>query len=197
MHLDVVDIGKHYNHQWLFKNMSFSLKKGESIAITGRNGSGKSTLLQIVYGLVQADEGKVFLNQQSIIDSQNVFAMSSPYLELPNDFSINEIHKLYKDLGKLNIDLDVFLEYSMFSNRQSDLPVKHFSSGMLQRLKTAFCLVSLSPILLLDEPLTNMDKRGEEWYKNCFEIVMSEKIILIASNNSSEYFAINNQIEII
>jgi ABC-type multidrug transport system ATPase subunit len=197
MQLDVVNIGKHYNHQWLFKDISFSLQKGQSMAITGKNGSGKSTLLQIVYGLVQADEGKVLFNQNTLSEMHNIFAISSPYMELPMDFSINEIFGLYADLGKTKMNLQDFLDYSKFSQKQSIKSVKYFSSGMLQRLKTALCLVSENPILLLDEPLSNMDKQGEEWYKNCFEKVMTSKIIIVASNHPVEYEFTQFKIDII
>ncbi|MDP2176535.1 MAG: ATP-binding cassette domain-containing protein [Bacteroidota bacterium] len=197
MQLDVVNIGKHYNNQWLFKDISFSIKDGESIAITGRNGSGKSTLIQIIYGLVQANVGKVLVDQNTVDNNQQVFALSSPYLELPLDFTLSEIYQLYFDLNKLKIELNEFLSFSEFTFKQSNLPVKNFSSGMLQRLKTSLCLASNSPILLLDEPLTNMDSHGEEWYKNCLNSIMSDKIVLIASNNPIEYQNTTSKFEIL
>jgi ABC-type multidrug transport system ATPase subunit len=197
MQLDVVNIGKHYNHQWLFKDINFSLKEGESIAITGRNGSGKSTLIQIVYGLIQASEGQVLFNQQTIEKNQEVFSISSPYLDLPSDFTLYEIHQLHLDFKKIKMDLNAFLDYSEFTKKQSRLQIKNFSSGMLQRLKTALCLLSNSPILLLDEPITNMDIHGENWYKNCLNNKMINKIMLIAGNNPVEYSHTNFKIEII
>jgi ABC-type multidrug transport system ATPase subunit len=119
-------------------------------------------------------------------DASRFFAISAPYLELPQEFSIREIHKLYRDLKKTDHNLEAFLEFSDFSSAQAGRPVKHFSSGMLQRLKTALCIHSNAPVLLLDEPLTNMDKQGEDWYGNCLPILRS-RICIVAGNHPAEY----------
>lgn len=195
--LKVENIGKHYLSQWLFRNISFSLNTGESIAITGHNGSGKSTLLQIVYGLVQQSEGSVFFNEKSIEKPELVFSITTPSLELPLDFSMNDILKLYQSLSKISMDSDVFGLHSMFSNKQMKQPLKNFSSGMLQRFKTALCIYSDSPILLLDEPLSNMDSKGEKWYQNCINEIKNNKIILFAGNQKNEIELASYFIEII
>jgi ABC-type multidrug transport system ATPase subunit len=195
--LKVENIGKHYLSQWLFRNISFSLNTGESIAITGHNGSGKSTLLQIVYGLVQQSEGSVFFNERSIEKPEFVFSMTTPSLELPMDFSMNDILKLYQSLNKISIESEAFGLQSMFSNKQMKQPLKNFSSGMLQRFKTALCLYSDSPVLLLDEPLTNMDSNGEKWYQNCVNEIKKNKIILFAGNQKNEIELATNLIEIV
>jgi len=195
MELEIQNIGKQYNRQWLFKNVSFKLQDGQSMSITGKNGSGKSTLVQIVYGLVQASEGEVRIDGKNQYEPYTYFAASTPYMELPWEFSISEIHKLYKDLQKTNMELDVFLAFAEFSSQQSYKPVKLFSSGMQQRLKTALCMSSNAPVLLLDEPLTNMDKQGELWYKNCIDSLKS-RICIIAGNNLAEYEWANFNLQI-
>ena len=194
--LKVENIGKHYLSQWLFRNISFNLNTGESIAITGHNGSGKSTLLQIVYGLVQQSEGALFFNERSIEKPELVFSMTTPSLELPMDFSMNDILAFYQSLNKISIDSEVFGQQSMFSTKQMKQPLKNFSSGMLQRFKTALCLYSDSPILLLDEPLSNMDSKGEKWYQNCINEIKDNKIILFAGNQKEEIELATNLIEI-
>ncbi len=186
MRLEIDDIGKRFNGQWLFKHVSFSLEDGQSIAITGRNGSGKSTLMQVVYGLVQASEGRVMVDGAEGYEAQCHFAASSPAMELPWEFSITEIHHLYRDLQKTSMDLPAFLEFSDFAKAQADKPVKLFSSGMQQRLKTALCIASNAKVLLLDEPLANMDKHGETWYRNCISMI-KPRICVIAGNNPAEY----------
>jgi len=195
--LKVDNIGKHYLSQWLFRNISFNLNTGESIAITGHNGSGKSTLLQIVYGLVQQSEGAVFFNERSVEKPELVFSMTTPSLELPMDFSMNDILVFYQSLNKISVDSEVFGQQSMFSNKQMKQPLKNFSSGMLQRFKTSLCLYSDSPILLLDEPLSNMDSKGEKWYQNCINEIKDNKIILFAGNQKNEIELATNLIEIV
>lgn len=186
MKLELKDIGKRYRQQWLFRHIGFALGPGQSLAVTGRNGSGKSTLLQIILGLVQQSEGTVLIDDKTSIDASKIFAMSAPYMELPQEFSIREIHKVYRDLNKTDHTLEAFLAFSGFNSAQSARPTKQFSSGMLQRLKTALCIHSNAPILLLDEPLTNMDKPGEDWYGNCLDLMRS-RICIVAGNHPAEY----------
>jgi ATPase subunit of ABC transporter with duplicated ATPase domains len=95
----------------------------------------------------------------------------------------------------MNSSLDEFLSFSDFNKSQVNRAVKLFSSGMQQRLKTALCLSSNSPILLLDEPLTNMDAKGEDWYKNCLNDIKN-KIVIIAGNNPIEYAFTNSNLQI-
>lgn len=195
MQLQIQNIGKRYQNQWLFRHIDLSLQLGDSLSITGHNGSGKSTFMQIVYGLVQASEGEVRINQSLDFKAHECFAYSAPYLELPMEFNLIEIHDLYQRTKKINISLDEFLAFSDFSKVQAQRAVKLFSSGMLQRLKTAFCLSSNAPILLLDEPLSNMDAKGENWYKNCLNDVQ-DKIVLIAGNNPLEYAITQSNLQI-
>lgn len=186
MQLEVRDIGKQFNRQWLFRHVSFTLRSGQSMAVTGRNGSGKSTLVQLVYGLVQASEGDIALDGRKDFEPRAYFSIASPYMELPWEFSISEIHRLYYSLGKTAMELPSFLDFSEFGKEQSKKPVKQFSSGMQQRLKTALCLASSAPVLLLDEPLTNMDRQGEVWYRNCIGL-LKPRICIIAGNSPAEY----------
>jgi ABC-type multidrug transport system ATPase subunit len=131
--LKVENIGKHYLSQWLFRNISFNLNTGESIAITGHNGSGKSTLLQIVYGLVQQSEGALFFNERSIEKPELVFSMTTPSLELPMDFSMNDILAFYQSLNKISVDSEVFGQQSMFSNKQMKWLIKNYVQIQLKR----------------------------------------------------------------
>jgi ABC-type multidrug transport system ATPase subunit len=195
LHIQINNIGKRYQNQWLFRNINLELKLGDSLSVTGQNGSGKSTFMQVVYGLVQASEGEVLINGTSNYKPHEVFALSAPYLELPMEFSILEIHDLYLRTQKMNSSLDEFLSFSDFNKSQVNRAVKLFSSGMQQRLKTALCLSSNSPILLLDEPLTNMDAKGEDWYKNCLNDI-KDKIVIIAGNNPIEYAFTNSNLQI-
>jgi ABC-type multidrug transport system ATPase subunit len=195
LQLQINNIGKRYQKQWLFRNINLELKLGDNLSVTGHNGSGKSTFIQVVYGLVQASEGEVLLNGNSNYKPHEVFALSAPYLELPMEFNLIEIHDLYQRTQKMNANLDEFLAFSDFSKIQAQRAVKLFSSGMQQRLKTALCLSSNSPVLLLDEPLSNMDTKGEDWYKNCLNDI-NNKIVIIAGNNPIEYAFTNTNLQI-
>lgn len=185
MLLELKNIAKKYNDRWLFRGVSLQMQTGQSLSITGRNGSGKSTLLQVVYGLVQASEGQVLVDGSERFTVCSLMSATSPAMDLPVDFSIRELHDLYVSLGKTDKSLQEFSDFALFTQKELNRPVKYFSSGMLQRLKTAFCIQSSAPILLLDEPLTNMDSYGENWYVNCIPL-LKERICIVAGNSQME-----------
>lgn len=183
--VELRNIGKKYNGRWLFKGVDITLQSGDSLSVVGRNGSGKSTLLQIVFGLVQASEGVVLVDGREDFKPNELMAATSPSMELPMDFSLEEIHRLYLKLGKTKDSLQFFADYALFEKSDWNKPLKQFSSGMLQRLKTAFCLRSDAGILLLDEPLTNMDALGEKWFAENISKV-NDRIFLVAGNTNAE-----------
>jgi ABC-type multidrug transport system ATPase subunit len=184
--LSIENIAKKYNNQWLFKDINFELNSGESLSILGKNGSGKSTLIQVIYGLIQPSKGLIRLDNEIQFEPSKYFAFTSPYLELPMEFTIKEIHKLYVSMNKSEVTLHHLMDFAYFEKNKADLPLKYFSSGMLQRLKTALCLLSDVEIYLLDEPLTNMDAIGEKWYSENLDTVRN-KICIVASNQEAEY----------
>ena len=69
----------------------------------------------------------------------------------------------------------------------ADRPIKQYSSGMKQRVKLGLAICSESPILLLDEPLTNLDDDGKEWYYNMITKYGKNRMVAVASNRSDEY----------
>ena len=68
------------------------------------------------------------------------------------------------------------------------MTLRHFSSGMKQRVKLGLAILSDTPALLLDEPVTNLDKAGIEWYRNLIERNSDNRLILISSNSVSDEF---------
>jgi ABC-type multidrug transport system ATPase subunit len=66
--------------------------------------------------------------------------------------------------------------------------IKNFSSGMKQRLKLGLAMYSESPILMLDEPTSNLDAENIAWYKQEIVQITQKKLILVASNQADEYF---------
>lgn len=186
MNLKAQNLGKHYNFQWVFKDINFNLNTGDSLSVLGANGSGKSTLLQVVYGLIEPNSGEVLIDDSKDFVENNVFAYTSPAMLLPTEFTISELHHFYFQLNKLSFSLDEFLSKLEIDKKQWKKTIKYFSSGQLQKLKTALCLFSQSPILLLDEPLTNMDKKGELWFENIINEIQTHKILIFAGNTESE-----------
>jgi ABC-type multidrug transport system ATPase subunit len=187
------DVGKKYNREWVFKNVSVEFNSGEKIAILGSNGSGKSTLLQLLSGYVSPTTGTFSLFENGIrIPSEKVYsrvAIASPYLELIEDFTLWELfdhHAVFKPFVS-EFSVEKFIEETRLNVNKNKF-IKHFSSGMKQRVKLALALYSDVPLLLLDEPVSNLDQHGIEWYRKLILSQNKNRIIVVASNKLSEEY---------
>ena len=180
--------GKEFNTEWIFRNLDYTFEKDKSYAILGRNGSGKSTLLQVISGAVLPTEGKVgyFLDGKMIGD-QDVFrhiACSAPYLELIEEFRLLEMlqfHFRFKEILP-GFTIDKIVGMLGFKHDENK-PIRLFSSGMKQRVKLILAFLSQTPVLLLDEPTTNLDQAGIDWYLNLIREFSQNRTVIICSNH--------------
>lgn len=184
-------VGKRYNREWIFRNLSLSFIKGHSYAITGPNGSGKSTLLQVISGVIPASEGRIeYKNDKNILpeDLYKHITLATPYLELIEEFTLSELldfHLKFKTFRN-SISKQEFIERLKFEKSQNK-EVRFFSSGMKQRLKIGLALYSDSSVLLLDEPTSNLDHANIDWYKDEVVQHLNNRIVIICSNQPYEY----------
>ncbi|MCU0428736.1 MAG: ATP-binding cassette domain-containing protein [Cytophagaceae bacterium] len=189
--VELSGIGKRFNKQILFKNVHYTFAKGKSYAITGHNGSGKSTFLQVVSGIQLPSQGSIRLleNAQALpeIPYQHC-SFAAPYLELVEEFTLNETIEFHLSLKRFFtwVDLNEELrDAGLFAHRNKEL--RWYSSGMKQRAKLVLALFSDTPLLLLDEPCSNLDEAGIEWYLTKINKIKAERLVLIASNVRQEY----------
>lgn len=191
--IELTDCGKSYNRKWLFKNLDVQFKSGETWAFLGANGSGKSTLALMLSAQVWPTEGKIkWENNGDIIEPTHVFShisLASPAMELPGEFSLKELVELHGKVKKFNTaaPLDSILSFCEFNSKTADKPLANYSSGMLQRVKLALAAFSETPVLILDEPLTNLDKAGEKLFERMIQTLVKDRILVIASNREDEY----------
>lgn len=201
MRIELQQVSKKFNRQWLFRNISFSFNEQHSYAIVGNNGSGKSTLLQMIYGFQTISSGKIILhNGHQLLGEEQVFQHTSfvaPYLELLEDYTLKEMlqfHFQFKHIqGNLSID-DMMVLCKLENNR--DKQIKLFSSGMKQRLKLALVFFSNTPLILLDEPCSNLDMQGIQWYQEMVKEVIGKRTLIIASNQKFEYDFCDDELRI-
>lgn len=199
MEVSLENIGRRFNREWIFRGISQSFSSDSSYAILGPNGSGKSTLLQIIAGALSPSEGTVrhqFQNQP--VDEEKVFrnvSIAAPYLELIEEFSLTELlefHFHFKGIAKglSREGLISLLQLEKARHKQ----LKYFSSGMKQRVKLALAVCSNSPVLILDEPTSNLDKNGVEWYQQLIADFTANRIVLVGSNQEHEYLFCQHQL---
>lgn len=196
------NIGKKFGREWVFRKLNHQFTTGEPTAIVGPNGSGKSTLLQILSSHHLASEGDVSYqhSDQTEIKPEDFYQfidISAPYLELIEEFTLNEMvdfHFKFKSFKK-GVDLKEFKNL-IFLEKEGNKQIKSFSSGMKQRLKLGLCFFSNSEVCLLDEPTSNLDSRGIDWYQEQVSKITKEKLLIISSNQSYEYEFCQSVLEI-
>lgn len=205
------NIGKRFNREWIFRHCSYNFHSGKTYAITGPNGSGKSTLLQVIAGATLHNEGTVeYHNNQRTTSSSTVasakvdneqhyanISIAAPYLELIEEMTANEMlnfHSKFKPLIQ-SISIEEILKIVGLENAINK-QIRYFSSGMKQRLKLAQAFFSNTPVLLLDEPTTNLDADGVALYHTLISNYTKDKLVIVSSNVKQEYDFCEEVIEI-
>ncbi|MEM9675274.1 MAG: ATP-binding cassette domain-containing protein [Cyclobacteriaceae bacterium] len=212
MRIEVEEVGKKFSltqgsgnrgpGEWIFRNISLTLRQQQSYAFTGPNGSGKSTLLLILAGLLPPSLGKVtYLVNDKTVDEESVFrqvSIAAPYLELVEEFTLQEFLEFHTELKPLQREMTVAkLLERMYLKEARRKYIYQFSSGMKQRLKLGISFYSQSPVLLLDEPCSNLDQQGIRWYKSEIQQLINNKLVVICSNQPYEYDFCQHVVDII
>ncbi len=190
--ISLENFGKKFNYEWIFRGFSYEFVSGEAYAITGANGSGKSTFLQCLAGFFPQSEGKIIYSQDSKIiqgdDFYTYLSFAAPYQELIEEFTLLEqinFHQKFKKFSQNQTSKEIIKKLRL--ENSEDKFIKNFSSGMKQRLKLGLALYSKTPILLLDEPTTNLDIENINWYKEEIRQNLAERLVIVCSNDANEY----------
>jgi ABC-type multidrug transport system ATPase subunit len=202
MIISLQNIGRRFNRDWIFKGVDYTFTSGESYAILGPNGSGKSTLLQVLNGSLSPSAGKIdFTNDGKPVEIETVFthlSLAAPYLELIEEFTMSEMidfHFKFKSF-KPGIDKEQVIALLNLPKSANKL-IKYFSSGMKQRLKLALAFCADTPMLMLDEPTSNLDTQGVDWYLNLVQQFAAGRLTIVCSNQEHEYGFCNHRLSIV
>ncbi|SDM24037.1 ABC transporter [Daejeonella rubra] len=201
MKISLEHIGRRFNREWIFRDINYEFGSGNSYAILGANGAGKSTLLQVISGSLSSSEGKIsYLKGDKVIDQEKVFinlSMAAPYLELIEEFTLTELIDFHFRFKKYHKDFDRKSVIELLGLKNSEFKaIKYFSSGMKQRVKLALAFCSDTDLLLLDEPASNLDQQGLEWYLSLASNLSSDRLVIICSNQEQEYSFCRNRLNI-
>jgi len=192
MNIKLTNLGKRYNREWIFRNLSFQFGINKHYAITGPNGSGKSTLLQIIAGSAMYNEGEItYHHLDKTIEPEKIFkkiSFAAPYLDLVEEMTLYEFLSFH---GKMKNWIDLFdtkkIVFLLDLEKSAHKQLRYFSSGMKQRVKLAQAIFSDVPVVLLDEPTTNLDEEGIQLYKTLIENYCENRLVIISSNDKEEY----------
>ena len=150
------ELGKSYDGKRLFSHGTFSLQRGEHVALIGDNGSGKTTLLKILNGLVQADEGEFRLGSKVKIA---YYDQEHAVLNMEKTL-FDEIQDSYPEMN--NTKVRNVLAAFLFTGDDVYKRIQDLSGGEQGRVSLAKLMLSDANFLILDEPTNHLDIQGKE-----------------------------------
>jgi len=200
--IQVQNLGKRFNHDWIFRDVTHTFKSGNIYAITGPNGSGKSTLLQVLWGQMPPSTGLLnYYHDDNLVPVEDFYrhiSIATPYMDLIEEFTLWEHLKFHFNMRKSREDMTLEKIIAQMNLQDArDKRISNFSSGMKQRLKLGLSFFTQSDVIFLDEPGTNLDKQTFSWYELQLKSLPSECLVFIASNQANEYPLSASKIDIL
>jgi len=197
--IELTGLGKRFQRDWIFRGLTRAFRPGSATAVLGPNGAGKSTLLNTISGQLLPTEGELTYilagRPVAVEDLPQHLAYAAPYLELLEEMTLLELlqfHTQFKPL-RPGVSLDKLIGLMYLEKSRQQL-VREFSSGMKQRLKLALALYADAPLLLLDEPTTNLDATGVAWFQEHTAATRAGRTLLLSSNVAAEYAFCDEQL---
>jgi ABC-type multidrug transport system ATPase subunit len=192
MTIKLSNIGKRFNRDWIFRNVTYTFSNAHTYAITGTNGSGKSTLLQAIAGSLGITEGKIEWQNKAInVDADNIYnylSIAAPYVEVIEEMTAVEFLQFHQQFKPLIPGISIAEIVALSGlEKAAAKQIRYYSSGMKQRIKLAQAIFSNVPLLLLDEPCTNLDTAGFDLYNRLVNDFAKNKTIIVSSNDINEY----------
>ena len=202
MKISLSNIGKRYRYEWIFRAIDYEFLTGQAYAILGANGSGKSTLMKVLSGHLTPSKGEItFENNNQLVEKDEVYrsiSYAAPYIELIEELSLEETLQFHARFKPFYSGLNSKLLIELLGMQSSkDKEVRYFSSGMKQRLKLVMAMCTDTPIVLLDEPTTNLDRQGMDWYLGLVEKYTKNRLVIVASNMEEDYGYCQHQLNIL
>lgn len=194
MTISLNHIGARYRSVWIFRNISYTFRSDKVYAILGPNGSGKSSLMRIIGGMQNPNAGQLaYRNNDTVaaIKQDHLFAQVSycaPGMEVIEEMTLTEFFHFHFSFKKLRNGYSIRQVIEAIGLQASaGKLIAEYSSGMKQRVKLGQAFFTDTPVLLLDEPCSNLDTQGVALYRQLVQEHKNNRLVIIASNEDREY----------
>lgn len=192
MKISVEAVSKRFIRHYVFKAVNLRFSSPQAYALLGANGSGKSTLLRIIAGMQSPTKGSVhYTTDSGDIAPEHIFrhiGFCAPGMELVEEMTLEEMLHFHFQFKKPLQGLTIAQIIEKTGLRAAaKKQIGDYSSGMKQRVKLAQAIFSDTPVLLLDEPCTNLDQQGVEQYRRWMDDHAKHRLVIVASNEWREY----------
>lgn len=184
---------KKFGTQHILQDVTYTFETGTKTVILGSNGSGKSTLIKILSGALEATESAPsFSFNGTAITAKSIglhVGIAAPYVALNPMFSLKEsldFHAKFSPFPE-GFKPTYWIEKAGLSAHK-EKRLNTFSSGMLQRVRLLMAIANERPLLLLDEPLSNLDTDGVQFYNELIQTFAQSKTIIVGSNYQKDEY---------
>ena len=195
MKLEVKNLVKKFNSTIAVNNISFEIKKNNTLGLLGPNGCGKTTSIGMMLGLITPTSGKIFidgikLNSENRIKLLSLINFASPYIELPKKLTVRQNLEVYARLYGVSNKVERIEELVEDLNLSKflDKNTGELSSGQKNRVSLAKSLINKPKLLFLDEPTASLDPDVGDFVREYLEKYKNknELTLLLASHNMKE-----------
>lgn len=205
IYLQINNLNKSFGERILFENVSFSIEKGEKVAIIAPNGAGKSTLMKIISGSETSDSGDIilkngisigYLEQNPLLNPENsvleeIFHRDTELMRVVRNYEaavhnadtalIMELTAKMDNMNAWDYDTCIRQILSKLKIHDHNRKIKHLSGGELKRMALAKVLIEENDLLIMDEPTNHLDMEMNEWLEEYLSI--STRTLLIVTHD--------------
>ena len=188
MKLEIVDFSKSFDKKEIFNEVNFSFESGKIYGLIGRNGIGKTTFFNCINNDIPSNSGKFYLEDEFGKDELNYkdigYITSTPVI--PEFLTAREFIDFFIEINKDKIkdlkDIDYYLDLVKLSKEDCDKLMKDFSHGMKNKMQILINIIRNPKVILLDEPLTNLDVVVQDDLKKLFKQLKKDHIIIFSTH---------------
>ena len=188
MKLEIIDFSKSFDKKEIFNEVNFTFESGKIYGLIGRNGIGKTTFFNCLNNDISVNSGKFYLEDEFGKDELNYkdigYITSTPVI--PEFLTAREFIDFFIEINKDKIkdlkDIDYYLDLVKLSNEDCDKLMKDFSHGMKNKMQILINIIRNPKIILLDEPLTNLDVVVQDDLKKLFKKLKKDHIIIFSTH---------------